>query len=286
MAKSKDMRSFFSGMGRVAIALMTVFLIVYFVTVLSGSSDFFDESAEKNASLVFEEDIKRAEALANAHYDNLYEIVEKLGYSESKEDVDEIIGSYIGSEKFGDLRYYSQGVTYDATGVIVSEEISGVEYITELTSSNKRGCTPIYTDKATELDCIAFFVPVRGSLYVDGILSIVPARNIVNVGSVINDKATAVVIIDESGKVLSDTTREDFGKTIGNDFYNFIDDFTLDDGAKNVLYRAIAQKEKTSYSISSAGGNYTLAISPISTFEDHLVLISLSESNEIGRAHV
>ena len=134
-----------SDSGRAALALMTVFLVVYFITVVSGSSAFVGDSAQKSALSYFEEDINRAETLVNAHYDNLYEIVEKVRYAETRAEVEAVIESYIGSDKFGDLRYYSQKKAYAANGALVTEELSGGEYISRLCTSDTRGCSPYTT---------------------------------------------------------------------------------------------------------------------------------------------
>lgn len=278
MENSKSQLKHASLLVRAVMLLVALLLVVYFVSVLINSSDFFNESAEKNARLYFEEDIERAQALADAHYDNLYEIVEKVKYADTRVAVDTIFSSYIGSEQFGDLRYFSNGVAYAANGAVVDEEISGKEYIAELAASNTEGCSPVYYDVITELDCIAFFVPVRGSEVVDGVLSILPARNIVSVGDIINDKASAVAIINFDGKVLSDKTADGFKESIGNDFFTFITSFTHNKSESDAVNRAVVSKEKCAVSVKSAGERYTLVISPLSRFSDNLVFVSMSES--------
>ena len=263
---------------RALILLIVLFLVMYLVTILINSSAFFSESAEKNAKIYFEEDIARTETLARVHYNNLYNIAQKLKYAKSREEVESEIGSHIGSDQFGDLRYYTQGNAYSANGLPVSTEISGKEYIDALAASNEEGCTPIYYDTPTQLDCIAFFIPVRGSEYVDGILSVLPARNIINVGSVINEKASVVALIEPYGKVLSDTRADGFSLPVGNDFYEFIDTLTSDKAETQKVYEAVFKKEKTACSISTVGGEYTFAIAPIPEFDGNVVLISMSVS--------
>jgi EAL domain-containing protein (putative c-di-GMP-specific phosphodiesterase class I)/GGDEF domain-containing protein len=278
MKKNIKKRNYVSLIARAFMIFVVLLLSIYFVSVITGSSDFFTESAEKNAKLYVEEDIARAEALANAHYDNLYEIAEKLKYSKSRYDVEQIIESYIGSEEFGDLRYYSQGKAYSANGTEVDFEVSGKDYIEALAASNTKGCSPVYYDTSTQLYCMAFFVPIRGSECIDGILSIVPARNIINVGEVINEKAGAVAIIDPEGKVLSDTVADSFDANIGSSFYLFIDNFTHNKADSERIGEAVSKKVKTALTISSAGGRYTLAISPLSVFDNNVTLISISAS--------
>lgn len=274
--KEKSYRSL--NIGKAALVLMVLFLSIYLVSILFGASDFFNESAQKNAKLYFEEDIERAEALVDCHYDNLYEIVDKLRYASSKETVEQIVESYIGSDKFGDLRYYSQGNSYAANGALVITEMSGKEYIDKLAASDREGCSPVYYDKHTELDCIAFFVPIRGSEFVDGILSVVPARNIINVGSVINEKASVVAIIEPGGKALSEKCAADFDKTVGNSFYSFIDDITHNKTDSALVAEAVSKNKKTACSVSTATDDYTIAISPLSRFDGNLFIVSMSKS--------
>ena len=257
---------------------MAVFLVCYLITVVAGTQDFFNESAEKNAAITIEEDLERANALVAEHFDRLYGIADRIKYAKTRQEVEAVIESYIGSDDFGGLRYYSQGKSYAANGALVAEESSGKEYIEALSTSNYAGASPVYYDKYTELDCIAFFVPVRGSEYVDGVLSIVPARNVISVGEVINDKASVVAIIDQSGKCLSDTSSESYGESVGNNFYEFIDKLSANKTDSVRISEAALKKEKTAVSISTPGGDYTIAIAPISGFDNNLLLVSMSES--------
>lgn len=278
MASKDKGRRVFEVVCKISFILVALFLVVYLASVLAGSSDFYTESAEKNAALYFEDDLDAVEALANQHYNNLYGIVEKLNYSESHEKVVEVLLDYIGSAEFGDLRFFSQGEYYDVYGMDIIDRTSGLEYITPLSASKTQGCTPVYYDEAAQLDCIAFFIPVRGSEYIDGLLSIVPARNIISVGTAMSDKTDAIVVIDRGGRVFADNTAEDFGRNIGNNFYDFLYDFTLDKNETNDVSAAVSGDVKTVCTISASKVMYTLAISPISVFDGHLYLISVSES--------
>ena len=279
MAEKNKKSTLITKVGIATLLLMLVFLVVYMITVVMGSSSFFRESAEKNALLCFEEDIERAQALAGAHFDNLYEIANKVKDLGSREEVEAVIESYIGSDLFGDLRYYCDGVAYAPNGLpVASETPEAQQYIEKLTSGEVEGVTPVYTDSNLELDLIAFFIPVRGSAYIDGILSMLPARNIINVGEVINDKASAVAIIAPGGKVISATVADGFDKTIGNNVYLFVDALTNTKSDSTLVSEAIAMNKKTACSISAAEADYTVAITPLPRFSNNLTLISMSES--------
>ena len=279
MTSTKEKNRTFANACKLGFILVAVFLVIYLLSVVAGSSDFFSESAEKNALLNFEEDVSRTEELVAKHYENLYEIVERLSYSETKENVISVIGESVGSERFGDLRYFSKGQCYDVYGMPVDiQSMSGAEHIAQLSASKKQGCTPVYMDASTQLDCIAFFVPVRGSEYIDGFLSIIPARNVVSVGLAINEKASAIVIIDKGGQVFASNTADGFESTIGNNFYDFLEAFTHDKSQAQSVSGVVLKGEKTAASIEAAGVRYTLAMSPISGFDGNLMLVSFSES--------
>ena len=148
---------------KTALIMMTLILVVYLITVLTSSETYFRESAEKNALLSLETDLNYATDLADVHYQNLYEIVAKVEYAQSEQEVEDILRSYIGSEQFGSLRYYSQGQSKTADSSIVEVEVSADAEIRALSQSMTEGCIGAYTDMTYRTRCMAFFVPVRGS---------------------------------------------------------------------------------------------------------------------------
>ena len=67
MASNDKGNRFFWVVCKISFILVALFLVVYLASVLSGSSEFFSESAEKNAILYFEDDAKGVEALATEY---------------------------------------------------------------------------------------------------------------------------------------------------------------------------------------------------------------------------
>ena len=256
-----------------AILLITiVFLTVYLISTVIFSDEFFSDSAKRNSLLHFDEDMNIANDLADQHYSNLYEIAHRLEYAPSKEAVDAVLLEYIGSEQFGDLRYYSGGKSYSPTGSEVEETN---ELIAELSASKVEGCTDVFFDSTTEFDCIAFFVPIRGSAYVDGILSIVPARNIISISSIVDEKTNCIAIIDGSGKVLASMNADGFDRTVGNNYYTFISDIADNSESVTIARDTIANGKKNASSISVFGEKYTIAASPLESFDEHLTFVAL-----------
>ncbi len=272
--QSKDRA--FNTLTKVILIVATIVLVVYLITVVIGSETYFKESSEKNALLSFEADLEFATKLANVHYENLYELAERVEYSTSAKDVENIISSYIGSAQFGDLRYYSQGQAYSAAGAPIDVEVSADAQIRELSQSMTEGCIGAYTDTVYKMQCMAFFVPVRGSAYVDGILSIVPAHDIIKLDGILQDTAMLSVLIDESGAIFSDTIIKGTDYTLGNNFYTFLDKLTSDKADANALKAALTKSEKGSTTISFGGTEYAMAYSPVERLGNHYWLVTLS----------
>ena len=264
---------------KVILIVATIVLVVYLITVVAASEEYFRESSKKNALLSFESDLNMASELASVHYQNLYEVAEKVEYATSAKDVETIISSYIGSSKFGDLRYYSQGQSYSAQGVPVDVEMSADAEIRALSQSMTEGCIGAYTDMTYRTRCMAFFVPVRGSAYVDGILSIVPAYNIINLDGVLQDTALLTVLIDESGDIFSDVIADGTDYTVGDNFYTFLDKLTSDKSDANALRSEVAAKSKGVLTLSFGGTEYAMVYSPVQKLGNHYWLVTLSVSD-------
>ena len=72
---------------------MAVFLVCYLITVVAGTQDFFNESAEKNATITIEEDLERANALVAEHFGRLYGIADRIKYAKTRQEVETVIES-------------------------------------------------------------------------------------------------------------------------------------------------------------------------------------------------
>lgn len=266
----------FNTLTKVLLIVATIVLVVYLITVVIGSETYFRDSSEKNALLSFEADLELANRLANVHYQNLYEVAERVEYSTSAKDVEAIIGDYIGSSQFGDLRYYSQGQAYSAQGIPIDVEVSADAQIRKLSQSMAEGCIGAYTDTVYKTQCMAFFVPVRGSAYVDGILSIVPAYDIITLDGKLQDTALLMVLIDEGGTIFADAVAKGEDYTLGKSFYTFLDRLTSDKEDANALRAALTDRQKSSMTISFGGTEYAMAFSPVEKLGNHYWLVTMS----------
>ena len=125
MADKTKTKKLMRHVGTISIIIAVLFLAFYLITILTKSSEFYAESAERNAKIAFDKDMINASELVEQHYDNLYEIVDRVKYATTTEEVVEVMSSYIGCEQFGDLRYYSQGVAHSGFPFMAGEFLQG-----------------------------------------------------------------------------------------------------------------------------------------------------------------
>ena len=278
MKEKSIFKKIIANLGVALLVISIIVLVAYLVTVIISSRDFFADSSESNAEADLDLDLSGTGALADVHYQNLYELADKLQYQNNKVAIDDIMASYVGVDQFGDLCYYSQGKAYSVAGVELDLEVEANAQLKALAGAKEAGCTEVYEYGSFRTSCINFFVPVRGSAYVDGVLSIVPARNIIDLDGVRQDKTDVLALIDASGRIYAEATDRDVEITTGNNIFDYIDRITSNKNDANNLSDALLEGNRGVFSVGVGGNNYTIAYSPVEEFGDHLWLVSISLS--------
>ena len=281
MADKTKTKKLMGHVGKISLIIAVLFLTFYLITILAKSSEYYSDSATKNAKISFDKDMINISTLVDEHYENLYEVVDLVRHARTTDEVIEIMTSYIGSDQFGELRYYCKGVAYSASGAIIDDEASGHDMIDELAQGNKVGCTDIYRDSNVQLDCIAFFIPVRGSEFVDGILSIVPARNIIQVDDIMQEGTSMVAIVGAKGNIYARQVADGFTTGAVENIYDFLEDFTASKTMTDNIRMLLNEDELTTTEIQSAGVGYTVVAEPIEAFGGYLHLITFSKSDSL-----
>ncbi len=272
----------------VSIILLLTFLSVYLISVVMSSDRFVTDAASRSALLHLDRDLSVAEALADKHYDNIYKIAERLESAPSEDFVLSVLGEYIGSDQFGDLRYFKDEKAYDANGLLIAPEVNIDAYnmILELSKGQRSGATEVYFDKVVKKHCIAIYVPVKGSVHIKGVMSILPAIvsddstdiKLVDMKQVIGEKAVCNAIIKSDGTVLDSFVKEGESYNIGNDFYEFIRSVTNNNDQTRQVRDAVSKGEKTTAEINVFGEKYTIAVAPMESFGNNVLLVSFCGS--------
>ncbi len=284
-AKQKKLGKIVSVAGRIAFLVAIMFLISYLVTIVTESKGFYKDASARTSLVKYDEKLEQTNAQANENYERLYAIADKLSYSQSIEDVTKELSQYVNDDKFGDLRYYAQGNAYTVNGALAGTT-GGQEVIAALVAGNRQGCTPVYYDELLKFDCMAFYVPVKGSLYIDGLLSIMKvyvwsdaSQNapVVDTENLLTGDHLAAVVMDAEGTVYSASTTEKWSGKLGKDFRKFIGELSSDTEDELAIQQALQSKKRTSCHIGGSGGEYVLTVAPIEALGGNLYLVMMAE---------
>ena len=149
---------------RMLLALMVIFVVTYFISVTAGFAPFYNSTAAKNALVDVHEDAETADLLIAQRYQDLYDVKEEITDTSSHDAVSNVLRTYIGSETFGDLRFFSKGKIYDVNGAEVVDEI---EHIQQFIGLNRRACSGEYHDAMVKMSCLAFYIPIVGEEHLE-----------------------------------------------------------------------------------------------------------------------
>ena len=267
----------------ISIITVAIFLIIYLLTIISASPSFYTEMGARVAADNFDEDMKQVTAPIKDHYEQINQVAEQLAYADSSEAVANVLKSYYGndSEVLGDFSYVYRNVAYTYNGYEIEAVGNMNEQVMELAKGNAAGNTAVYNDENYRCECIAFFVPVRGSLYIDGLLSIVPRVDLISVGDTIRDKTTAIAVVEPEGYVLSSLTAEGFEQKVGAHFVDYIQLLTQNQESVDTVKRMLSGQERMISEFLVGTDNYTMVVEPMEILDGHAYLVTLSESKAL-----
>ena len=100
---------------RILLVMLLVFLAVYFFSVIADYSPFYDRATDKNALVEINKDVTKIETLIEERFSDLNEVKKALTDMSSHKAISDTIATFVGTEHFCDLRFFSNGKVYSAT---------------------------------------------------------------------------------------------------------------------------------------------------------------------------
>ncbi len=280
----ESFKKFISVVKRIVLLVAAVIFVSYAIVVITDSSAYFLGTSEKNSQIAFTEDIENVEELTQTYYDRLYGIAQKLTYAESPAEVQQIINDLTYNDN---IVRFSQGSVYDETGKRFTEEMDGYAEVTAIAnSSNKAGCSETFFDVNKGREYIAFFVPVRGSLYIDGIAEFIETENIIDMSKVRQDGTESLFLMDKNGGVVANNGAGEYQYLPGDDLRNFLSKLTHDESIIESAVGAMQKNESFSCMFDTDDKSYNLSLAPISAFGDNLWLVNLTSTSVLFSADV
>ena len=281
MARKSNKKKLVKHARVISIIIVSIFLAIYLLTIALASPAFHTEMAARNATLKFEKDMAQVSEFVEAHYGRLNGVVDLVKYANTSEQIKDVFKTYEGDETVGSLRYISQGEVYDYNAGDLEKFDRMDPSVLELAKSNEAGCTAAYYDEVLRLDCIAFFLPVRGSICIDGLISVVPVVDIVKVSEELQENTSALFIVDTEGHILSSLATEEYAPAMGVNIYDYLETLSKSkediDSVRNILSGDLLD----TFEIASDSIRYTVVGEAMEVFSDHMYLVSLSESENL-----
>lgn len=269
---------------RIVLLLLLAFLCIYLFSVVYSASDFFAQSTESNALLRLEEDLTATERQVAQHYANLQQIADKLADVKQKKEVDAILSSYAGSPIFGSLRYYVDNTAYSYDGALVESEVDSE---IEIFAAERRQGALLFFDSVMEQDCVAFFLPVSSSSFVDGLLSIVPIRDretgveLLDLDALRGEDCEALLLIGRNDRVLLYSAEKGFG-AIGSDVQVFLRALTSAKEESAVVIDALHKQLRYTRSVQAQNGEqYSASCIPVEALGESAMLLNISKNEAL-----
>ncbi len=260
---------------RSVLCLCAVFFAVYAIIAVTEFSKNAAGFSEKNAYVNFDADVAATESLANAHFERLDGIAKKLEFAENKAEVQEVIDC-----EYNNLVYFAKGVAYDADGDLLNSSAAGYAEMMAVAELGARGTTETYYNDSDKIHYISFFVPVRGSLYVDGICSFIELEDLIDLSTVRSETTDMLVLVDRNGKTATDSYSPDFTETVGTNIREFIISMSHDDELPSLMSDAINSNSRLVRVVKTDKVDYTLSMAPINSFDNRLWLVNLTENDK------
>jgi EAL domain-containing protein (putative c-di-GMP-specific phosphodiesterase class I)/ASC-1-like (ASCH) protein len=251
---------------------------MYFISIIAGYSPFYNNSAEKNAIVAINKDTIKIEQLIDERYEDLMEVKDSIIDTSSHNAVVNVLNNYIGLQQFGDLRFFSNGKIYDANGLEVANEYAEIKAFEGL---NRRAFSGEYIDTMLSKSCVAFYIPITGSANISGLVSIIEARNFINLDNALNENSKALSVITDGGVNLCDKVKDGYNETIGNNYFNFIERITQEKEITQKIVSLMTSGKTGATHIKINGEKHIVAIKPIASADNKLYAVSLSKSESL-----
>ena len=263
---ANDFRSFV----RVFLITFTVVLVMYFLYSIYGMSSYRKALSEQNAIVRSAKEENMVATDFDAQLAKLYAMTDHLNGAKTSEDVIDYLSTFIGSDDFGNINYYYNGTAYTAEG----NEIHSVmdPAIKEAISNTKEAITVRFTETIQGIDCIGFYIPIKGSPVIDGILSMMQDSVIVKTDlTTINEKSASVFYVPD-GSVISYNYGKETEFTFGSNFYTFLRNFSSDKTFADDFRRELTNKGEAAMTINIASGDFIVYASLIEKANNNYVI--------------
>ena len=250
---------------------LILMLIVCLVSLLSGFLPFLDQAATTAGIARMDGVAQQVEDKVRVQFDNLSKLADDLENASSRDFVVNYLKEYIGSEEFGDLQFVSQGKTYSESGTEVSKGPAlGVE------TGSQMAVSKVQYYPLGQTQCVALYLPVKGSQEVDGIISIIPAAQLLDLSKYLTPPSQVLAVLNSRGETVSAESVEEFPVNIGPDFLETFKIFSQNKASTVDLRKMLKYPVMQSEQLTVGATKYTVTVAPLASISDDLSLVDIT----------
>ena len=263
--------------GAVAVSLfMILLLVVCLISLMTGFVPFLSQAASTCGMVRMGQITEQVEGQINEQFGNLSNLCLDLEEAESHEAVIEYLRGYIGSDKFGDLQFVSNGQTYSESG----SEIRGGPALGVDTGS-MAGVSRVQYYPLGGTRCISIYLPVRGNEFVDGLISIIPAEQMMDLKPYREPPTSVLAVVSRKGDTIAAVTGEDFPLNVGPDFMETFKTFSQSKDTAIELGKMLKTTAMQSRQLTVGATKYTVTVAPLAGSSSDLFLVDVSPSMQL-----
>ena len=258
----------------IAVSLfMILLLVVCLISLMTGFVPFLSQSASTCGMVRMGKITEEVEGQISQQFNNLAVLSNELEAAESKEAVVSYLRSYIGSEEFGDLQFVCQGQTYSESGAEIKDGPAlGVP------TGSQMGVSKVKYYPLGQTRCISLYLPVRSSLYIDGLISIIPAQQLLDLKPYQEPPTSVLAVVSRNGDTISAVTGKDFPLNVGPDFMETFKTFSQSKDTALELGKMLKTTAMQSQQLTVGATKYTVTVAPLATASSELFLVDISPS--------
>ena len=255
---------------------MILLLVMCLISLLTGFVPYLSESANAGGLQHMSESQKTVDRQIEAQFNHLEKLADELNGMESNQAVVAHLKEYIGSEQFGDLQYVCGDKTYSESGVPLHK---GPAF--GIPTGSQKAISRVEYYPLGETRCVALYLPVLGSESIDGIISIIPADQLLDLDALRRPPTEVLAVVNSNGESVAASVATDFQLNVGPDFLEFFKTFAQSKTSADQVKAMLKSPMELARQVNVGALQYTVATAPLSSADGGVYLVEISPSRQL-----
>ena len=255
---------------------LILLLVVCTLSLLGGFGPYLAESSNAGGLQHMDASQQIVDRQIDAQFAHLARLADALEGAESSQAVVTILRDQIGAEEFGDLQYVCGDKTYTESGATVSKGPAfGVP------TGSRMAISRVEYYPLGETRCVSLYLPVRGSEHIDGVISIIPADQLLDLDVLRTPPVEVLAVVNSKGESIAASVDPAFKLNVGPDFLEFFKTFSQNKKTTDALQNMLRSPIEMARQLNVDAMTYTVATAPLPSAEGEVYLVEISPSHAL-----